>query len=126
MKKTMMMMLAALPVAGVLAIPVAHADDSWIALAYSPSKGTTTIVSGRPSQADAESDAVSHCNSHAGVTDCVMAASSTNCVSIATDPNPSNNAVYAGGHGSTLAAADADAMSHARSGWTIESHKCNS
>lgn len=118
--------LAPLPLAGLLMAPVAHADESWIAIGYSPSKGSTLIAPHRSSQAEAEGDAVALCNSRNNVNDCVMAASSTNCVSIATDPSPSNNSVYAGGHGATLAEADADAMSDARPGWTIESHSCNS
>jgi hypothetical protein len=116
----------ALPIA-----PLANAEPSgdtgstWAAIAYSTTTGKARLEYNAPSQLEAQNDAVSACNSLAKDNSCKVVAFSDHCVSLATDPDPNNNAGYSGGHGATLAAADADAMKGAESDWTIEGHGCN-
>ncbi|MGA8544216.1 MAG: DUF4189 domain-containing protein [Mycobacterium sp.] len=119
---------ALLPAAGLLIAPPANAapsGDTWAAIAYSTTTGKARLEYNAPSQLEAQNDAVSACNAQAKDNSCKVVAYSNHCVSLATDPDPTNNAGYAGGHGDTLAAADADAMSGAESDWTIEGHGCN-
>jgi hypothetical protein len=107
--------------------PTAGADpdgSTYAAIAYSPTSGKTNTVWNAPSQLKADNDAVSGCNANGRTTDCLVAAESNYCVSIATDPNPNNNAPYSGGHGATLAAADQMALA-GLPGSTIEDHRCN-
>lgn len=107
-----------------LLAPMAHASDTlWAAIGYSPTKGSARSVWGYSSRDDADVDAVTKCNSHNEVEDCVLAAIGP-CASLATDPDPNNNAPFSGGRGWTLAEADSDALSKARPGWTIEAHHC--
>jgi hypothetical protein len=115
---------AALGALMMLLAPTAHANDAlWAAIGYSPTKGAARAVWGFNSRDEADVEAVTKCNSHNGVSDCVLAAVGP-CASLATDPDPNNNAPYSGGRGSTLAEADSDAMSKALPGWTIETHHC--
>ena len=109
---------------GTLLSPTAHANDIlWAAIGYSPTRGAAHSVWRYASRDEADVDAVTECDSHNGVSDCVLAAIGP-CASLATDPDPYNNAPYSGGRGWTLAEADADAMSKALPGWTIQGHHC--
>lgn len=117
-----------LPAAPLLVAPAADADpsgSSWAAIAYSTTTGKLELAHDFGSQLEAENKAVAACNNSAGDNSCKVVTYSNFCVSLATDPDPNNNAGYAGGHGDTLAAADADAMNGADPGWTIEGHGCN-
>jgi hypothetical protein len=117
-------MAVALGAVVTLLAPTAHANDTlWAAIGYSPTKGTAHAVWRYTSRDQADVDAVTQCNIHYRVSDCVLAAIGP-CASLATDPDPNNNAPYSGGRGWTLAEADADAMSKALPGWTIEGHQC--
>jgi hypothetical protein len=114
--------------AALLLTPAANADpsgDSWAAIAYSTTTGKARIVSNASNQLDAQNDAVSGCNAISGDNSCKVVTYSDHCVSLATDPDPNNNAGFSGGHGVSQAAADADAMKGADSSWTIEVHGCN-
>jgi hypothetical protein len=117
--------------AALLLTPAANADPSgdsgetWAAIAYSTTTGKARIVSNDSNQLDAQNDAVSGCNAISGDNSCKVVTYSDHCVSLATDPDPHNNAGFSGGHGVTQAAADADAMKSADSDWTIEVHGCN-
>jgi hypothetical protein len=107
-----------------LSAPTARADDIlWAAIGYNPTSGHAEAVWGRGSRDEADVDAVTDCNKHDGFSDCVLAAVGP-CVSLATDPDPNNNAPYAGGRGWTQSEADMEAMSKALSGWTIQMHHC--
>jgi hypothetical protein len=107
-----------------LLAPTAHANETlWAAIGYSPSMGAARSVWGYDSRDDADVAAVTKCNSRNGVSDCVLAAVGP-CASLATDPDPNNNAPYSGGRGWTQSEADADAMSKALPGWTIQAHHC--
>lgn len=120
---------ALLAAAALLVTPTANADpdgSAWAAIAYSTTTGKETIVTNAASQLDGMNHAMASCNKAAGDNSCKVVTFSKFCVSLATDPNPNNNTVYSGGKGNTLAAADADAMSGAQAGWTIEEHGCNS
>ena len=120
---------ALLAAAALLVTPTANAapdGSTWAAIAYSPTTGKAHLTTNAASQLDAQNSATAACNQAAGDNSCKVVAYSNYCVSLATDPNPNDNAGYSGGRGTTLAAADADAMSTAHSGWTIEGHGCNS
>jgi hypothetical protein len=117
-----------LPAAALLIAPPANgapSGNTWAAIAYSTTTGKARLETNASSQLEAQNDAVSACNRLSGDNSCKVVAYSDHCVSLATDPDPNNNAGYSGGHGDTLAAADADAMSGADSDWTIEGHGCN-
>jgi hypothetical protein len=119
---------ALLPTAALLLAPAANADptgDTWAAIAYSTTTGKAHLSLNKTSQLEAENDAVAKCNDIAGDNSCKVATYSNYCVSLATDPDPNNNAGFAGGHGPSLKAADADAMKSADADWTIEGHGCN-
>jgi Domain of unknown function (DUF4189) len=117
-----------LPAAALLVAPAANAEPSgstWAAIAYSTTTGKLELAHDFGSQLEAENSAVTACNNNAGDNSCKAVVYSNYCVSLATDPDPDNNEGFAAGHGNTLAAADAQAMSHAEPGWTIEGHGCN-
>ncbi len=119
---------ALLAAAGLLVAPTANADPSgntWASIAYSTTTGKYELVYNASSQLDAQNSATAGCNQHAGDNSCKVVTYSNYCVSLATDPDPNDNAGYSGGHGNTLADADADAMNGAQPGWTIEGHGCN-
>jgi hypothetical protein len=120
---------AALGVAGAIAVtPTASANPdgtTYAAVAYSPTTGKSRVVWNKATQLGATNDAVAGCNANGGSTDCLVAAQGNYCVSLATDPNPNNNAPYAGGHGVTIEAADQMALAAGNSGFTIQAHHCN-
>jgi hypothetical protein len=106
--------------------PAANANTdgtTYAAIAYSPTTGKAHMSWNKPTQPIADNDAVVGCNA-AGATDCVVAAEGNYCVSLATMPDPHNNAPYSGGHGTTLEAADQMALS-GLAGSTIQGHHCN-
>jgi hypothetical protein len=98
---------------------------TFAAIAYSETTGKDIVVWDAPTQIKADNDAIAKCNTDGGTTDCLLAAYGNYCVSLATDPNPNNNAPYAGGHGVTLQAADQMALAAGQPGFTIQDHRCN-
>lgn len=108
-----------------VAPPPSHAPGTtFAAIAYSPTTGKSRMVWDGATKLDADNDAVTGCNASGGSTDCLVAAVGNYCVSLATDPNPNNNAAYSGGNGNTLAAADQMALA-GQTGLTIQAHHCN-
>jgi hypothetical protein len=97
---------------GVLALGLglagpAAADDGGAAVVQSPSTGDGYFEWGYNGQQTAESDALSDCAKEKH-TDCVIAASSPQCVAVAT--SPSNPLAYAGGSGATADTASSVAV----------------
>lgn len=120
---------ALLTAAVLLVAPTANASDLtpglWASIAYSPTTGAVGSVWNAGSEDNAEGAAVQACDQEAGDNSCRAVASGTECVSLATDPDPQNNSGYSGAVGSTEAEADANAMSHAEPAWTIQAHECS-
>jgi hypothetical protein len=102
-----------------LAAP-AHADDTWAAIAYSPSNKDAYITSWGPlTRTQAEQGALQSCNKN-GISDCQIVASSADCVALVYDSKGGH-----GGIGATGPAAVADAQSQAESGGTVMVTKCS-
>jgi hypothetical protein len=127
---------ALLPAAVLLIAPAAGADPTgtkWAAIAYSTTTGKSHVSVDKDSQQEADDDAVAKCNDLAGdpkelakdpTNMCHVEISSHYCVSLATDPDPTHNAVLASGQGQSLEAADDEAMQN-HPDWTIAAHGCN-
>jgi hypothetical protein len=94
--------------------PVAEADGSWGAIAYS-SNGSWGRAWDYPTQAAAQSTAVKSC----GYTDCKALTTFANCGAVAL-----NGSRLQGGSGANLSAAMKDALSRAGGGY-IDTWACN-
>ena len=87
----------------------AVADNGWAAAAGSPSTGVGAFGWGPVGQKAAEAKAIHACAGAQGnPKDCVIIASSPQCVAIA--ETPSNDLAYAGGSGATAEAASKAAV----------------
>lgn len=101
--------------AGVFAVPMARADDGWVAAASSPSHEQLDWGYG-PDQATAEITALTQCSQLQRADDCRLLASSPDCVAVVWDGDqPLNRAHGAsgGGRDAVLRAAIAAAGPHA-------------
>ena len=102
-----------------LAAP-APAAGTWAAIANSPSKHYYSAAWGPLTKNQAEQKAVQRCNADYHVTDCLVVASSADCVAAATDSSGSHFGV-----GSTAEAAEANAQSRSAGGATDQMHWCS-
>lgn len=88
----------------------AVADNDWAAAAESPSAGNGHIAWGPLGKQQIEANALSGCAGAPNyATDCVIIASSAQCVAIATSPSH-DDVAYAGGSGPTVEAASRAAI----------------
>jgi hypothetical protein len=101
-----------------LAVP-ARADGYWAAIAYSGTANSVHTSYGRQTQAQAEQDALRQCSAKYG-NDCVILASSANCVAVTFDGSGMQ-----GGTGTTAQAAINDALARSASGATVKDSTCS-
>ena len=97
----------------------AAADSGWATLAASPSTGDANFAWGPNGQQTAESDALSRCAAKKH-SDCVIVASSAQCVALAT--SPSNTLAYGGGTGATVEAASNAAVASLQAKGYTDAH----
>ncbi|WP_205874154.1 DUF4189 domain-containing protein [Mycobacterium camsae] len=97
--------------------PTARADGQYGAIAYSPSGQLFGRTKDAPSRAAAESAAMSAC----GKSDCKVLVSFSECGAVAEN----NAGDHAGGYGSTLLAAERDAMTRLGTAGWIGTWLCN-
>jgi hypothetical protein len=103
-----------------LAAP-APAAGTWAAIANSPSKQQYWAAFGPLTKNQAEQKAVQRCNAGYHVTDCLVVASSADCVAVSTDSSGS----HFFGVGATAEAAEANAQSRSAGGATDQMHWCS-
>lgn len=101
--------------------PPARADDTWAAIAYSPSAGVVGGAANYPTREGAEESAMQACANRPPAyqpepaRDCKVAASGTaHCFALAVGPE--STASSSGGYGATIEEAKAVALLHSR-GW---------
>lgn len=97
--------------------PAAQADGNYGAIAYSPSGQLFGRTKDAPSRAAAESAAMGAC----GKSDCKVLVSFSECGAVAEN----NAGDHAGGYGSTLLAAEQDAMKRLGTAGWIGTWLCN-
>jgi len=97
--------------------PAANADGNYGAIAYSPSGQLFGRTKDAPSRAAAESAAMGAC----GKSDCKVLVSFSECGAVAEN----NAGDHAGGYGSTLLAAEQDAMRRLGTAGWIGTWLCN-
>lgn len=109
---------AAVAVAACIALaPAAQAGDQFGSIAYSPSGKLFGRTKDAPSRAAADSGAMSAC----GKSDCQVLVSFSDCAAVAEN----NAGDHAGGYGTTLAAAEQDAMKRLGTAGWIGTWLCN-
>ena len=102
-----------------LAAP-APAAGTWAAIANSPSTQHYSAAWGPLTKNQAEQKAVRQCNADSHVTDCLVVASSADCVAVARNTSGSWFGV-----GPTAQAAEANAQSRSAGGVTDQMHWCS-
>lgn len=102
----------------VAAMPTAHADNDWIAMAMSDSTGQIKFVDGGKSQGAAEQKAMETCRK--SISDCrLLASGEGGCIALVlNDPKTK----YFGGWGPTREAAEAAALATAGGGTVQSGH----
>ena len=112
---------AALAIASGLAfatMPIAHADNDWIAMAISDSTGQLKVVDGAPSQGAAEQKAMEACRK--AISDCrLLASGEGGCIALVLNAPKTK---YFGGWGPTRDAAEAAALATAGGGTVQNGH----
>jgi Domain of unknown function (DUF4189) len=99
-------------------IPVAHADNNWIAMAISDSTGHINIADGAASQGAAEKAVMDTCRK--SISDCrLLASGQGGCVALVLNAAKSR---YFGGWGPTREEAEAAALGRAPGGTIQEGH----
>lgn len=109
--------LAAVTATLVVLAPAGHADGQYGAIAYSASGQLFGRTKDAPSRAAAESAAIGAC----GKSDCKVLVSFSECGAVAEN----NAGDHAGGYGSTLLAAEQDAMRRLGTAGWIGTWLCN-
>ena len=99
-------------------MPIAHADNNWIAMAISDSTGQLKVVDGAPTQGAAEQKAMEACRK--AISDCrLLASGDGGCIALVLNA-PKNK--YVGGWGPTRDAAEAAALAAAGGGTVQAGH----
>jgi hypothetical protein len=99
-------------------MPIAHADNDWIAMAMSDSTGQIKIMDGAPSQGAAEQKAMEACRR--AISDCrLLASGEGGCIALVLNAPKTK---YFGGWGPTRDAAEAAALATAGGGTVQNGH----
>ncbi|ORA09652.1 DUF4189 domain-containing protein [Mycobacterium arosiense] len=100
-------------------VPVAHADNNWIAMAISDSTGHISIADGAANQGAAEKAAMDTCRK--SISDCrLLASGQGGCMALVLNAAKSR---YFGGWGPTREEAQAAALGRAPGGTIQEGHE---